>query len=294
MPGVSAAGRLAPAAGDDTLGELVERARTGDAEALDRLVRHLAAPLYNLALRMLWHPEDAEDATQEILVKVVTGLGSFRTEAAVTTWAYRIAVNHLLTSRRRRFERMQLSFDEHAADLATGLDTPVPVGLGVEDGVLEQEVKVGCTNAMLLCLDRDARMAFVLGDVFDLPAHEAGAQCGVSAATFRKRLSRARAAIRGYMAHHCGLVNDAAECRCQRRVGAAIQLGRIDPDDLHFAGPDVDVVRSGVAEMEQLNAAAAVFHGTPMYRAPRRLTEGVQRLLTSRRWTVLESASDRG
>jgi RNA polymerase sigma factor (sigma-70 family) len=288
MSRLSAAGRLAPAAGDELLSGLVRRALTGDSAALDELIGHLATPIYNLALRMLWHPEDAEDAVQEILIKVVTGLGSFRGESTVTTWTYRIAVNHLLTTRKRRLESMALSFEAHAEDLAAGLDTPVPAGLAVEDAVLENEVKVGCTHAMLLCLDRDARMAFILGDVFDVPAAEAAALCAVSAVTYRKRLSRARTAIRGHMVHYCGLVNDAAACRCHRRVGAAIQLGRVAPERLNFAGPDVDMVSRGVEEMEQLNAAAAVFHGAPSYRAPQRLGAGVARLLSSRSWAVLD------
>jgi RNA polymerase sigma factor (sigma-70 family) len=294
MPHVKAVGRLAPTANDEVLRGLLTQALAGDAAALEDFVRHLATPVYNLALRMLWHPEDAEDASQEILVRIVTGLGSFRGESAVTTWSYRIAVNHLLTMRRRRFESMSLSLEAHAQDLAVGLDTPVPAGLGIEDAVLEREVKVGCTHAMLLCLDRDARMAFILGAVFDVPAREAAGLCGVSAATFRKRLSRANAAIRRHMGHYCGLVNDRAACRCSRRVGAAIRLERITPGHLNFAGSgtDADLVHHGVEEMEQLHDASAVFHSAPSYRAPDSLAASVKTLLGSRRWTLLEDSLD--
>ena len=282
MPG------LMPSANDDTLRGLVGRAVAGDASALEELVANLATPMYNLALRMLWHPHDAEDAVQEILIKVVTGLRSFRGHSSVTTWSYRIAVNHLLTSKRRRSERMQMSFEQHAEDLATGLDTLISSGLGVEDAVLETEVKVGCTHAMLLCLGREARMAFILGEVFDVPAADAAALCAISGATYRKRLSRAKAAIREYMEQQCGLVNPTNACRCSRRVGAAIQLGRVTPGQLHFVDSDTSVVNEGVREMEQLHDAAAVFHSAPMYRAPQRLADGVSRLLASRRWTVLD------
>jgi hypothetical protein len=94
------------------------------------------------------------------------------------------------------------------------------------------------------------------------------------------------------MAHYCGLVNDRANCRCSRRVGTAIQLGRIRPDHLNFAGPDVDIVREGVEEMEQLHDASAVFHSAPSYRAPDRLAASVNSLLGSRRWTLLEDTLD--
>jgi DNA-directed RNA polymerase specialized sigma24 family protein len=70
---------------DPALGALVASARQGDAIALDELVRRIQDRIYGLALRMLWHPEDARDATQEILIRVITHLGAFRGESALPT-----------------------------------------------------------------------------------------------------------------------------------------------------------------------------------------------------------------
>ncbi len=83
---------------------LVQAARAGDRDALDALVSQIQTRLYNLAVRMLWHPADAEDATQEILIKIVTHLADFRGESQFGTWCWRIATNHLLTTRKRRAE----------------------------------------------------------------------------------------------------------------------------------------------------------------------------------------------
>jgi len=57
---------------EPSLDQLVEQAREGNEEALEAVVRAIQDRIYNLALRMLWHPSDAEDATQEILLKVIT------------------------------------------------------------------------------------------------------------------------------------------------------------------------------------------------------------------------------
>jgi RNA polymerase sigma factor (sigma-70 family) len=95
----------------DPLQPLVEKARLGDASAVEALVRELADPLYRLALRMTANPADAEDATQEVLVKVVTHLASFRGESAVRTWAWRIAVRHLLDMKKSRVEALSLDFE---------------------------------------------------------------------------------------------------------------------------------------------------------------------------------------
>ena len=102
--------------------QLVAAAVGGDRQALEELLRMVADDVRRLAQRMLWHPEDAEDATQEILVKVATRLSTFRGTARVTTWVHRIAVNHLLTTRRRRAEDPSLTFAAFGRDLAEDLD----------------------------------------------------------------------------------------------------------------------------------------------------------------------------
>jgi DNA-directed RNA polymerase specialized sigma24 family protein len=82
--------------------ELVRFAIDGDKAALTALVRRHQTFVFNVALKMFGDRADAEDLTQEVLVKVVTSLRSFRGDAAFRTWLYRIAVNHFLRTRRRR------------------------------------------------------------------------------------------------------------------------------------------------------------------------------------------------
>ena len=142
---------------------VVAAAVGGDQRALEQLLRAVAVDVRRLAQRMLWHPQDAEDATQEILVKVATRLSTFRGDARVTTWVHRIAVNHLLTMRRGRAEDPALTFTDFGDDLARDLDAAYDPR-GVDDELLAQEVMVGCTQGMLLCLDREHRVAYVLGE----------------------------------------------------------------------------------------------------------------------------------
>ena len=78
----------------------VTAAKAGDGHALEALLEAVQGPVYGLALRMLWHPADAEDATQEILIKVVTHLSQFRGDSSFKTWMFRVATNHLLKAQR--------------------------------------------------------------------------------------------------------------------------------------------------------------------------------------------------
>ena len=104
-----------------TLEDVARRAIEGDRDALDRLVKELQADVYGLALRMLWNREDAEDATQEILFKIITSVATFRGESSFRTWALRVATNHLLNVRRSRVEEESLTFEAFGRDLADGL-----------------------------------------------------------------------------------------------------------------------------------------------------------------------------
>jgi RNA polymerase sigma factor (sigma-70 family) len=278
---------------DQELARLVGRAREGDGPALEQLVVAIKDTVFGLAVRMLWHPEDAEDATQEILMKVVTHLGTFRGESAFRTWVYRIATNHLLNVRQGRVERERITFAAFGEQLGSGLiDPPASPGSDADQALLEEEVKIGCTTGMLLCLDRDDRIAYVLGDVFELRSEDAASVLDIEPATFRKRLSRARERLRAFMRAHCGLVNDAAACRCARRVETAVRLGRVDPGQLLFAPHPKSASRrlpvlEEIGEMETLHVVAGVFQSHPAYAASERVVDGVRRVLNSRRFHLL-------
>ena len=85
--------------------ETLSAAIAGDLVALDKVLLAIQPGIYNLAVRVLGHRDDAADATQEILLKVVTHLGSFRGESAFATWVWRVAHNHLMTARTRSVKR---------------------------------------------------------------------------------------------------------------------------------------------------------------------------------------------
>jgi RNA polymerase sigma factor (sigma-70 family) len=209
------------------------RAIDGDREALDRLVRALQGDIYGLALRMLCNREDAEDATQEILVRIVTRLSQFDFRSKLKTWAYRVAANYILDVKKSAVERLHLSFDRLGEDLSHA------PSLGEcsesESSLLIEEVKIGCTLGMLQCLDRSHRLTYVLGEVLELPGPEAAEALEISPVLFRKRLQHAREAILTFTRAYCGLVSDTAVCRCNRMAPAALRAGKVRLDSCDFA-----------------------------------------------------------
>lgn len=189
----------------------VRAAAAGDGGAVRAVLEAVQDPVYRLALRMLGHPADAEDAAQEILVIVVTHLGSFRGESAFMTWVWRIAANHL--ARVRRGRREVLAFDLLGERLRTGLaDEPIDPD-DPEAELLTRELRLRCTEAMILCLDRELRIAYLLGDIFELSGQDAAAVLDIEPATYRKRLSRARRQLHGFVRSWCGVFDPSYDGR---------------------------------------------------------------------------------
>jgi RNA polymerase sigma factor (sigma-70 family) len=199
-----------------------------------------------LALRMCWRRDVAEDATQEILMKAVTKLNTFSGNSAFRTWLYRVAVNHLLNVRKSEMEQQSMTFTDMGTSL-DGLqdeDLPDPVALPIETALVVEEAKLGCITAMLMCLDRRQRLAFILGEVFG-ESSEVGAQAlEVSPANFRQLLSRARHDLYRFMNGKCGLVNQANPCRCARKATGFMRNGWLDPNNRQFSKDCIAAIQS--------------------------------------------------
>src|ERR1051326_3119772 len=97
--------------------ELVGQIRAGSREALETLIKRHQAWIYNIVQRMVYLPEDAEDVTQEILIKIITKLSTFESRSSFRTWLYRIVVNHVLNMKRSRAEQREWTFQQYTAAL---------------------------------------------------------------------------------------------------------------------------------------------------------------------------------
>ena len=124
---------------------LVQRAAGGDRAALEETLAGVQELVFNLSLRMLGTFHDAEDASQDILVKVMTRLSSFRGESAFDTWVFRIAVNHLRDYKKHLFAQSPLSFEFYGEDIRSGRAADVPdLTGGADSSLLAQELKLSC------------------------------------------------------------------------------------------------------------------------------------------------------
>ncbi len=272
---------------------LVSTAKEGDKKALEELVLKIQDKIYGLALRMLYNPSDAEDASQEILLKIITHLGTFREESSFSTWMYRVAANHLLTMRKRRAEREAMSFEEYekSLDLRSAVDWQESQSETLQHLFVE-EIRISCLQGVLLCLDREHRLAFLLVDVFDVSSEQGATILEITPAAFRKRLSRARGRIQDFLTKNCALINPDNPCHCERHVISQLDTDRFDDQHMVFAKhpcriKDKEDALNHIREMDELRQIAVLYKRYPDFRAPAVFIENLRDLVHSKKYELL-------
>lgn len=225
------------AATDPQDSELVTSAQAGSREALELLVTRHQAWIYNVARRMVYNPSDAEDATQEILIKVITKLSAFEGRSSFRTWLYRIVVNHLLNMKRGRSEAGNWDFARYAQalDATPDADLPDQASMPVDTMVLVEEAKIACTSGLLLCLDREQRLILILGEILGVSDRVGSELLDVTRENFRQKLARARRDLHSFLQNKCGLVNHGNPCRCAKKTQGFMKAGYVNPERLLFA-----------------------------------------------------------
>ena len=263
----------------DTLEQLASSAIAGDAVALRTLCERIQGPVYRLARRTLGNSSDAEDATQEISIKVITHLATFEGRSRLLTWIYTIAVRHLLGMQTRRREDAT-SIEDIAAKLDAGLAMAPRVAplSAVEAPVLEAELQLECTQAMLLALSRPERISFILADVLGATDAIGGDICEITPAAFRQRLARARARVRPLLAERCGLADANNPCTCASQAPVAAAAKLIDVRRLRFASvareTDPALARAD-EQLGTLRRLGPVFDRDDPPRAPHRIWNAI-------------------
>lgn len=255
--------------------ELAARAQEGDREAMELLLTRHQLWVFNLALRMLRLHADAEDATQEILIRAMKARPGFRGESKFSTWLYRIAANHLLNVKKEAWKAADsiCSFERAAEGLrqVPDFDPPDPSTVPVPVEALIEETRNHCTIGTLLCLDGRQRLVFVLGEVFGVSDQVGAEIAGVSPENFRQILSRARRDLYAYLQGNCSLVNSENHCKCARKTRAYIMAGFVDAQKLVFTQKHLRSVSEVAARHADelmdayMEAGASVYRNHPLY-----------------------------
>jgi hypothetical protein len=145
----------------------------------------------------------------------------------------------------RRPEQVVTGFDCYASylDRAPDADFLIDRGDSPEAALLVDEARISCVIGMLLCLDREQRIVFLLGEILETGDALGAELLDLSRDNFRQRLCRARDQLGAFMQGRCGLVDPANACRCARKTGAFIRDRIVDPASIVFAQHHLDAIQ---------------------------------------------------
>lgn len=162
---------------------LVQRARSGDTRAFERLYREHVGRVYGLCLRMTRDPAMAEDCAQETFINAWKALSRFETRSSLATWLHRIAVNVALAKRRKTTPVVELTTDDNEDAIES-------------DWTLETPMEVSEIEAAIERLPDGARDVLVLHAIYGYSHIEAAEMLGVAEGTCKAQLHRARSLLR--------------------------------------------------------------------------------------------------
>ncbi len=278
---------------NEELQAFVDKATAGDKKALETLIAGVRDIVFNLSLRMLGTFADAEDATQDILLKMITHLSSFRGDSSFTTWVFRIAVNHLKNYKKHMFAHYPLSFEYYGNDIENAKIEDVPdLTQNVEKDILAEELKMSCTNVMLQCLDMESRCIFILGTMFKIDSRIAGDILEITPEAYRQRLSRIRKKMADFLGEYCGEYGS-GRCKCKERVNYAIQSRRINPLQLNYMTAAEIPAQTMIAvknAMEDIDDLSQDFSFCKPYQSPERTRQMIQEFLDSTQLSIIQKS----
>ncbi|MCG8683476.1 MAG: sigma-70 family RNA polymerase sigma factor [Desulfobacterales bacterium] len=262
----------------------IDLAVSGNAQAVEEIVKGIEQRIYGLAIKMLYHHCDAEDATQEILIKIVTRLGTFKKKSAFSTWAMKIASNHLL-NRKKALGLHRFTFS--ACEDMIVRNTPDPSSANwsnAEQDLMVQEMRIVCVQGLFQCLDRHHRIAYILSATMDVTGPEGAAILDITPANFRKRVSRARKRIQDFLVHNCDLFDQKNPCNCHVQAVSAVNADLMDPSELeHLDRSDSRMTKKKAAkrlkEMDVLSRQVALMRSHPEYLVPGTIVGRIREML---------------
>ena len=171
--------------------QLVARAPRGDAAALEAVCARARPMLVRHTRRLLGHSADVEDAVQEVLIIACARLSTYRWEGSFAGWLYTIATRTTLRRAATSPQEVALATEVAERTLVSDYEPMTEA----EWGLVEQDLHLACTIAVLTGLSSEARRLYLLGEVLAVPDRVGAQVTGVAPAAYRKRLERARHAV---------------------------------------------------------------------------------------------------
>ena len=195
---------------------LIERVRTGDADAFEPLVCEHQKKVYNLALRLLKNSDDALDASQEAFIKAFTGISGFRADSRFSVWLYRLTYNVCidLLRKKSRENTVPLSVEDDGGET---VELEIPDERTSPEREYERRELRELISAGLDTLSEEHRQILIMREISDMSYTEIADTLSISVGTVKSRIARARAALAVFLSEY-GTNGDSVRHKTGREV----------------------------------------------------------------------------
>jgi RNA polymerase sigma factor (sigma-70 family) len=240
---------------------------------IEQLLDEIKHPVFNLSVRMLSDIPLAEDATQDILLKIFSQINTLKESSKFKPWALTIAKNHLLNVIKADTRFQFISFEVMEKDCNLPMPEISPnSAIEPEKERMLAELKISCSMAMLMCLAKDERFVYILSSMFGLNSVDGSEIMETSPDNYRQKLHRAKSKLKNFLENNCGLISPNATCKCRKRLDYALQMNRISNERPMFSSGQF--LESGISisafieMMEKYEDYSDIFKQNPHYVLP--------------------------
>jgi len=202
--------------------ELISGLKNGSSECFNYIFKNYGVKIYNLALRMTGNKEDAEDITQETLIKVYRNIDKFKGNSHIYTWIYAITKNNCLRHL-EKINKVSFSSLEYLIDNVQSKSTYQDP----EKAFYISQVKEGCLMGLVRSLPFYQRLAFILVILFKISVRDTAAIIGKNENTVRILIHRARMNIKNFLCRNCSLYDKKNSCKCENLINFSMKQGWI-------------------------------------------------------------------
>lgn len=171
---------------------LIIRIKAGNNAAIEELLLLHEPFIYNLAWKFTNNENEAKDLSQDALIKIFSNLSTFKGKSAFRTWAYRIVFNEFMQTKRRPMEDMWKGFDDFSEKLNAIPSIDLSPEEEEEQILRTKTARTRCMSGMLMCLTREQRLLYLVGEVFKIDHNTGSEVFGLTKDNYRKKLSRTR------------------------------------------------------------------------------------------------------
>lgn len=268
----------------------IKKIQNGCQESFAHLIRKYQKYIFNIIVRISPNVSfhEAEDISQEVLIKVYNNIPDFRFECTFKVWLYKIVINSAIDfirknkkAKQNKWVNLRVSDNEYLEKYHPDL-----LNNPVEARMLIKEMQIKCLIGFFVCLNQRERAVYIFGTILKLPGKMGAQILEMTYANYRKMHSRSKQKIENIMQNSCSLINKKAKCQCKKALSQCLQNNYIKKGKYEYSSDDVKLFRKSLLSANSVfrkflnKKCHKILRSLPQYES-RHTIDSIKKIVTS-------------